>query len=314
MSIYVFSSSDSFLLEEEKNSIIKKYNIDPFNITTYDFVSSNPLEILSEITTVSLLGDMRMVIVNNPEILKSTYKNTEIINKFISYFKAPNVETLLVFLCDFTLAENLEINQVLFANSQYKKINAITGDNLTNWVINYAVAKGYKIDELAANELIERTSAEISMIRNELEKLMLYCDDKNITIKSIRLLVNKNLDDNIFSFLNAFLAHDSKKLLAIYDDFVTLNEDEMRIISSINNKVEEIMYTKVLLNQGLKKDQIADYFKVKPGRAYYMIEAAKKMSDQALSDIINRLSDLDYKIKTGVIEKRLGFQLFILGA
>ena len=314
MSIYVFSSSDSFLLEEEKNSIIKKYNIDPFNITTYDFVSSNPLEILSEITTVSLLGDMRMVIVNNPEILKSTYKNTEIINKFISYFKTPNVETLLVFLCDFTLAENLEINQVLFANSQYKKINAITGDNLTNWVINYAVAKGYKIDELAANELIERTSAEISMIRNELEKLMLYCDDKNITIKSIRLLVNKNLDDNIFSFLNAFLAHDSKKLLAIYDDFVTLNEDEMRIISSINNKVEEIMYTKVLLNQGLKKDQIADYFKVKPGRAYYMIEAAKKMSDKALNDIINRLSDLDYKIKTGVIEKRLGFQLFILGA
>lgn len=313
MSIYVISGTDNYLLEVEKNNLINKYSIDDFNVSSYNFIDANPLEILSEITTISLFGEKRMVVVNNPEILKSTYKNIEITNKYINYFKNPNNDTVLVFLCNFSIAENLEINQVLLQKAIYKVIEEIKGEDLLGWIKKICIDKGYKIDDFAINELIERTSSDTMSIMNELEKLMLYNEDKVISLKSVKLLVSKGLEDNIYNLLNAFLAHDSRKLLEIYDDFVTLNEDEMRIISSINNKLEEIMYTKVLLNQGLGKDQIASYFKVKPGRAYYMIESAKKMNDYVLKDLINRITELDYKIKAGLIDKRLGFQLFILG-
>lgn len=313
MSIYVLSGTDNYLLEVEKNNIVKEHMIDDFNISSYNFIDSNPLEILNEVTTISLFGEKRMVVVSNPELLKNTYKNADVVNKYINYFKSQNEDTILVFLCNFPLNESLEINKILLSYATYKKIDEITGDNLLDWIKKSCLEKGYKIDDFSANELIERTSSDTMSIMNELDKLMLYNNDKNITLKSVKLLVSKGLEDNIYNLLNAFLAHDSKKLLEIYDDFVTLNEDEMRIISSINNKLEEIMYTKVLLNQGLGKEQIASYFKVKPGRAYYMIEAARKMNDYVLKDLIKRITDLDYKIKTGTIDKRLGFQLFILG-
>ena len=314
MSIYVYSSVDNYLLEEEKNSLIKQYEIEQFNISSYNFNDSNPLEILSEASTFSLLGELRMVVITNPEFLKPTYKNNDVLEKFIDYFRNPNSDTILVILCNFTLTDNLEVTKVLLANAKYKKIDAITGENLSAWIKNNCKEKGYNIDETAILELVDRTSGDIMTINNELNKLMLYCDNKKINYKDVRLLVSKGLEDNIYELLNAFLAHDNKKLLAIYDDFVTLNEDEMRIISSINNKLEEIMYTKVLMKQGLSKDQIASYFKVKPGRAYYMMEAAKKMNNVILKDLINRITELDYKIKSGMIDKRLGFQLFILGA
>jgi DNA polymerase-3 subunit delta len=151
-------------------------------------------------------------------------------------------------------------------------------------------------------------------INNELEKLMLYHTDKNITYQSIKLLVTKNLEDNIFNLLNAFVANDKKTLFSIYEDFMTLNEDEMRIISAISNKLEEILYTKILMNKNAGKDEIATYFKVKPGRAYYMMEAARKIKEENLKSLIKRVSDLDYNIKSGKIDKKLGLQLFILGA
>ena len=44
--------------------------------------------ILNEITTVSLLGEEKMVIINNPDLLKPAYKNSDIITKFINYFKS----------------------------------------------------------------------------------------------------------------------------------------------------------------------------------------------------------------------------------
>ena len=88
----------------------------------------------------------------------------------------------------------------------------------------------------------------------------------------------------------------------------------MRIISAISNKLEEILYTKILINRRMSKDEIASYFKVKSGRAYYMMEAARKIKEENLKSLIKRVSDLDYNIKSGKIDKKLGLQLFILGA
>ena len=83
MSIYVFSGNDNYLLEMEKNILVKKYMIDDFNISSYNFLDSNPLEILSEVTTVSLFGEKRMVVITNPELLKNTYKNIFYLKRLI---------------------------------------------------------------------------------------------------------------------------------------------------------------------------------------------------------------------------------------
>ena len=312
--IYVIIGNDTYLVEQEKENLIKSKNLDPFNISSYNFKDSEPLEILNEMTTVSLLGEERMVIISEPEFLKSTYKNNNIVEKFINYFENENPDTILLILSNSDLDYRIKINSVLKSKAQIKKITGIEGDDLATWITNKLKVEGYKIDSTAVLELIERTDSDIMQINNELEKLMLYQEDKNISYNTVRLLVSRNLEDNIFNLLNAFVANDKKTLFALYEDFMALNEDEMRIISAITNKIEEILYTKVLLSQRLGKDEIATYFKVKPGRAYYMMQAAKKISESSLMSLIERITDLDYKIKSGKIDKKLGLQLFILGA
>ena len=277
-------------------------------------MDSEPLEILNEMTTVSLLGEERMVVISEPEFLKSTYKNTTIVDKFINYFLDENQDTIVVIITEADLDYRIKINSVLKEKATIKKIAAIEGDNLASWIVNRLKNEGYKIDNSAVNELIERTEGDIMQLNNELDKLMLYHTDKNITYASVKLLVSRNLEDNIFNLLNAFVSNDKKSLFSIYEDFMTLNEDEMRIISAISNKLEEILYTKMLINKKLGKDEIASYFRVKPGRAYYMMEAAKKISDDNIKALIERITELDFNIKSGKIDKKLGLQLFILGA
>jgi DNA polymerase-3 subunit delta len=264
--------------------------------------------------TVSLLGEERLVIITNPEFLKSTYKNSNIVERFINYFENENTDTILVIFSESDLDYKLKINSVLKSKANIKKISAIEGNDLNSWIINRLNSFGFKIDSVALTELIERTDGDIMLINNELEKLMLYQTDKNISYNTVKLLVSRNLEDNIFNLLNAFVANDKKTLFQIYEDFMTLNEDEMRIISAISNKLEEILYTKMLVNRRMSKDDIATYFKVKPGRAYYMIEAAKKINDNTIKNLIERITKLDFDIKSGKIDKKLGLQLFILGA
>ena len=312
--IYVFICNDSYLINEEKEKLIKEKNIDQFNVSSYNFLDSEPLEILNEMMTVSLLGEQRMVIISNPEFLKSTYKNNSVVEKFSDYFENENEDTILVICSDFDLDYKVKINSILKSKANIKKIVTIEGADLSSWISSRLSNNGYKIDRSALEELIERTDEDISLINNELEKLMLYQTDKNITYNTVKLLVSRNLEDNIFNLLNAFVANDKKTLFQIYEDFMTLNEDEMRIISAISNKLEEILYTKILLNRRVSKEDIATYFKVKPGRAYYMMEAARKMSDSSIKSLLERITNLDYEIKSGKIDKKLGLQLFILGA
>ena len=312
--IYVIISNDSYLINEEKEKLIKSKDIDAFNISSYNFLDSDPLEILNEMMTVSLLGEQRMVIITEPEFLKATYKNKDIVEKFVNYFENENEDTILLIISETDLDNKVKINSVLKAKASIIKIAAIEGDNLSNWIVNRLNNDGYKIDVSAVNELVERTEGDIMHINNELEKLKLYHTDKVITYSSVKLLVSRNLEDNIFNLLNAFIANDKKTLFSIYEDFMTLNEDEMRIISAISNKLEEILYTKILINRRMGKDEIASYFKVKPGRAYYMMEAARKISDSSIKSLLERITQLDYNIKSGKIDKKLGLQLFILGA
>ena len=312
--IYLFIGSDSYLLNEEKEKLIKEKNVDQFNISSYNFLDSEPLEILNEMMTISLLGEQRMVIISNPEFLKSTYKNTMIVEKFLDYFQNENEDTILVILSDSDLDYRIKINAILKEKANIKKLAAIEGADLNTWITSRLSNNGYKIEVSALAELVERTDGDISLINNELEKLMLYQTDKNISYNTVKLLVSRNLEDNIFNLLNAFVENDKKTLFQIYEDFMTLNEDEMRIISAISNKLEEILYTKILINKKLNKDEIATYFKVKPGRAYYMMAAAKKISDSTIMSLLERISNLDYEIKSGKIDKKLGLQLFILGA
>ena len=312
--IYVIIGNDQYMIENEKKKLISENRIDDFNISSYDFSSSEPLEIINEMMTVSLFGEKRLVVINDAEFLKSTYKKENIVDKFIDYFNEENPDTIVLLITNNDLDYRSKIGSVLKAKAQIIKVNALEGENLNTWIKNRVNNLGYKIDPTAVSELVSRCDGDALLISNELEKLMLYHEDKNITYNSVKLLVSRNLEDNIFNLLNAFVVNDKKTLFSIYEDFMTLNEDEMRIISAISNKLEEILHTKILINKRCSKDDIAAYFKVKPGRAYYMIEAAKKISDDVVLSLINRISELDYNIKSGKIDKKLGLQLFILGA
>ena len=179
--IYVLIGNDTYMIEAEKKKIISSYEIDSFNLSSYDFPSSEPIEIINEMMTVSLFGEKRLVVINDAEFLKSSYKKEQIVDKFIDYFNDENPDTVLVIISNTDLDYKTKIGTVLKSKAQIIKVSAIEGEDLNSWVKNKVNALGYKIDPTATIELITRCEGDLLQISNELEKLMLYQEDKNIT-------------------------------------------------------------------------------------------------------------------------------------
>jgi DNA polymerase-3 subunit delta len=74
------------------------------------------------------------------------------------------------------------------------------------------------------------------------------------------------------------------------------------------------MHTKLLIEKGYRQDQIAEHFHIKSGRAYYLVKNAQAVNFQILENHLKKLSKLDYEIKSGKIDKKLGLELYLLGA
>ena len=145
---------------------------------------------------------------------------------------------------------------------------------------------------------------------NEVEKLKLYKqDDKVINSDDIKLVVSKSFDGNIFSLIDAVNKKDKVKVFSIFYELVN-NDDEIKIISILANNYRLIYKIKVLCKDMLD-DDVIKRLKLHPYRFKLLKEQGYNYTEDDLLNYLKELSELDIKIKSGAIDKRLGMELFL---
>lgn len=312
-SIYLYYSNNEFLLNHKIEEKIAEFNVDPFNIIKYDLLENSSDDILEDLQTVSFFAEKKVIIVRN--LIEIEKEGESVIKNWNAYFEKPNPDVILLIASNEILPEDSPIGSALFKYAYIEKIKDMEKTDYPDFVRNMFKKYQYNITEDAIEALLERTNLDFTLINQEAEKLMLFAyDSKEITEKAVLLLVSRNLEENIFELTNALLAKNQAKTIEIFYDLVARNEDPLRILNNIVGKVRELMHTKLLLEKGYRQEQIAEHFHIKSGRAYYLVKNAQSISFSILENHLKKLSQLDYDIKSGKIEKKLGLELYLLGA
>lgn len=310
--LYVIVGKDIFLLENEAETIIEKLNVEPFNIISYDLAEEELDDFIQEITTVSLLSDKKVIKVRNPWFFSENRDHDLVPLK--NYFKNPKEDTVLIFLLTEEINQSLEISKEAKKYLRFEFVKELTQKELPVYVKEYFNKRSYKINDETIKELLSRVDNNYQLLKNELTKLeLLKTETKSITLKDVELLVARNLEDNLFELSTAVIEKNKQKAIESYYDLLIRGVDAVTIISNLGNKIKETITTKHLLRKGLSQQSVADYFNVSNGRAYYMVINANNQDLKFLESSYKSLADLDYKIKSGQIDKNLGLELWLLG-
>ncbi len=312
-SIYLYYSNNEFLLNHKIEEKIAEFNVDPFNIIKYDLLENSSDDILEDLQTVSFFAEKKVIIVRNlGEIEK---EGESVVRNWVAYLEKPNPDVILLVVSNELLPEDSPLGSTLFKYAYIEKIKEMDKQDYPNFVRNMFKKYQYMITDDAIEALLERTNLDFTLINQEAEKLMLFAyDTKEINEKAVLLLVSRNLEENIFELTNALLAKNQSKTIEIFYDLVARNEDPLRILNNIVGKVRELMHTKLLIEKGYRQEQVAEHFHIKSGRAYYLVKNAQSISFSILENHLKKLSQLDYDIKSGKIDKKLGLELYLLGA
>ena len=311
--IYLYHGKNDYLVSRVIENKIRSLAVDDINIIRYDLLENSSDDVLEDLQTVSFFAERKIIIVDNLHAIAK--EEDSIITAWTTYLKKPNPDVTLIIALDELLPESTPLGEALFNHAYIEDVPDIDKKNLPDFIKKHFLTQDYQISDEAVEALIERVGHDLHLFCQEAEKLMLFTyETKRIQTDDVISLVSRNLEENIFELTNALLDNNQNKTIEIFYDLVALNEDPLRILSNIAGKIRELMHAKLLLGKGYRQDQIANHFNIKSGRAYYLVKHAKALPFDMLESHLKKLAVLDFEIKSGKIEKKLGVELYLLGA
>ena len=303
---YLLLGNDEIINEKIKD-IITENNINPDSISKYNLETDNVLLAIDDINTFNMFGDKKIVIATNLKniINKEDEKNDIYINSLIKYLE--NQSDNILILCGDQLPRKKKLVECLEKNC----IKIETSDfDMNSYIKN--LFEDYNISNINIEILKNYCSNDISRIKHEIEKLKLYkLEDKTIIKEDIDLLVSKNLDKTIFDLINNIEKNNKREAFNIYRLLKENNEEDMKILSMLANNYRLIYQVKNLsINKSDK--EIGELLAIKnPKRISVLKNKGYNFTNDYLKKALSFLAELDYKIKTGLIDKEYAVCLFI---
>ncbi|MGE4571909.1 MAG: DNA polymerase III subunit delta [Candidatus Izemoplasmatales bacterium] len=312
---YLLYGDDHFSIKEKTNQILLENDIPEDAIEIYDYEEVGLHIALSNALTLPFLVDKKGVVVRNSSFLKKQGKMDENENEELIRFCKMNVqETVFIIQAPYEqLDGQKKIVKFLKKNILHHTYNQNKSLNVFEYVKDKLLENQIKIETFALTQFVNRINHDLDSVNNEIEKLIAYSSGKDIiNSEIISQITVKDVDDNIYNLVNALLDNNKTKLMEIYQELKSINTSEIWMISAISNKFLEILHTKSLTKIGYNQSDIMSYFNVSSGRAYYMKKNAEETDMDELIKHMTSLANLDYKIKSGQIDKSLGVELFLL--
>jgi len=165
------------------------------------------------------------------------------------------------------------------------------------------------MEEGAKRVLISYCSGDMSRIEGELSKLKSYSDGV-ITADDVKELVAPDLETRIYELSNALSEKNNSQAFRVLDAFIKETVKEPGLPLAIFSQL--IVHYRRLLQINLSKeesvDEIARLLSVKTGAVYHLKKIAKNYTQIKLKNIVEMLSDMQFKILSESVEPKFALQ------
>lgn len=344
---YFLHGNDSILLKEKMTEILKDLSLDSMDdVTVLDGQNKEigVQSVLDSLSMVSLFSmDSNVVVWQNPLLLtkKSRKKKNpqnddevteaetnpdeilsekdkaemELLKKYLEH-PYTNGSSLIIYLDESVYSVGND------GYSKYIKDNKTVVRDLKVGFANRAEfedrvrreirQRNLNIDNSGLRELFFRLPMDLSAWRSEAEKLALY--PERITADAVRHLVTRPLEDKAYELTNAVMSKNLKKALDVLNDLLYQKTDLNLLMGMIGNNFRNF-YTAYYLQKEMSNDEIAKALGMRSGgQVYHLLNDPVRFSPKSALAMLDKLADMDDRIKHYTIDPKLGMELFLIEA
>lgn len=316
--VYFAFGTESYFIEKLRNQLIRTVlEGDKTNLVLYDLEETPIQEVLADAETFPFFGERKLIIASNASFVKAKPDKTPFehnVTYLQDYLQNPPDYTVLLLVAPYEkLDERKKITKSLKKLAESMDCQAVKEKDTKNWIESFVKSYQIHIDADAMEILESEVSNNIQLLHSELEKLALFVGTDGVVTKEIaQQLVSHTPATTSLALVDAVMKGNIAEAIHTYQDLEKMNEDPIAMIGLLAYQFRMILRVKQLKKKGYSQFQIQKQIGAHPYVVKVAMTREVRISEENLAYIISQLAETDAKMKQGLMEKGLAFELLLM--
>jgi len=332
---YVLVGDEVFFRDRCRAALIQHLvtpELRDFSLHDLDLSETSIAEILDLARTPSLMAPFQVFFVRGVKALYSRGSHQEEFAAIGEYCKNPNPDAVLMFIADHISIPADARRMDMQDKDRYERIRETLGEYCaiielarvdesdgTQWAIDQAAKEDVKVDPDAARELVDALGADMMLVSNELEKLILFVGaKKRITLGDVETMVLAAKQRSLYELTDAISSKDRVRALAVLDAMLSSEEGEEAAIGHIYMLARTFRQMLVILERNVRDSRaiwqaLWQGFRLPPFAAEDVIRQARRYkSRRELTRALRLLARADLALRSNPTSKRLVLEKLVI--
>ena len=289
-----------------------------FNVTEFDgnrYSSVQP--VLEACEMLPMLAEKRIVLLEHFRKTGGQNPNQSAINELADYlFTVPDTTILI-----FTMSEQEDAGKPFFEAVQKAgkvfHFNRLDRPTLKGFAKKYLKQAGASFTDETVSAIIElsgyydrESDYTLDDLRSDIDKLALYSEG-SIARNDVETIILGNEETDGFAFTDALSGGNKQESLRILSSMLSHGGSEFSILGLICSQFEVMMLIQEAKECGQPLSFLEKELKINSYRIRRLSGPASRFTAVQLKRGLLKAYEIDRNVKTGVMDARLGLELFI---
>lgn len=321
--VTVVTGEDTGQFASLKSGLLEAISFDPADLT-YSYFDLAEVAYLSadmDMQSLPFFSDEKVVILDNfldITTQKKSYLDDKDLALFEAYLENPVPTTRLIIFAAGKLDGKRRLVKLLKRDAVIFEAAELKEAELKTYFQKQAHGLGLVFDTGVFENLLLKSNFDFSELEKNINFLVSYKKDGQISQTDINDAIPKTLQDNIFDLVQFVLAKRVEEVTSLIKDLTLQGEDEIKLLAILIGQFRLFLQTKILLQKGKNESQIvadlSDYLarRVNPYQVRFAIRDSRSLSIDFLKKSLSVLIATDFSIKKGKYDKAYLFELALL--
>jgi DNA polymerase-3 subunit delta len=293
--VYAIIAKDPFLRAEAVTQIMQKLDAESVGMGPVRFDGDHALlaDVLDEVRTLSLLGGMRIAIVEDADDFITKYRA-----QLEGYCSDPATSGCLILLCD-SMPRNTRLYKIINEHGEVVTCEPPKGRAVSTWISQRSQSTyGKQMREPAAARLREHLGDAPGVLDAELAKLSAYVGQRTeITADDVDRITGNHREETVFAVTDAIASGDVSAALHNWEQVLATDRGAPgKAIGGLAWAVRRLLEARRELDEGVNVRALAARLFTNPE------ELQRRLARVSTADLERQLADLliaDIAVKTG---------------
>lgn len=308
--IAMLYGEQAYLILEVITAITKLADKLNLEIIRFSGENININDVNDSVESFSFNLNKKLVLIKDMDISKLSQEQFDTI---LSIANNPNPETIIIFYqtitkFDFRTSRAKKLYSEIEKNGFICDISIKNINLIKDGLCEYARKNNKILSSSNALLLIERSSNNYNILINELNKLISFSNNDEITKSDIFSSVIASFNSSSFDLAKNILANNFNKSFSILHELIYSRQDGVLIIGALSMAFIDIYRAKLTIISGKSSDEMQSDFNYPKNRQFAVSKSIKDCSNFELQHIklcLNILIKTDESIKSSKINQHI---------